>query len=134
MKKFVLNLIAVAGFVAVSVPVSAETFSWSELRRADGNVEDFSGQAWSCQAKTTGGSTECTFGKVPAQPGCYVMLNQDRTAWVSVDDAAGKLGSEAFPNTPDFRTNGLKGYGCGLEPKKTDYWLIWKMPEYRVLR
>lgn len=120
MRKLVAVFFTVSFFSAVA---SAETFSWSQLRRADGNVEDFSGQAWFCQAKTTGGNTECAFGAKPPKPGCYVILNQAKAAWVSVDDVADKL--KAGRHTPEAPMTGLSGYGCGT-PKSTDYWLVVK--------
>lgn len=123
MKKLLSSAIVALSLLAIlASPALAEKFSWSELRRADGNVEDFSGQAWFCQAKTSG-NPECTFGSKAPQPGCYVLLNKDRTSWVSVDDTADKLGTGR--NTPDSPMKGLKGYGCGNGvPRATDYWLV----------
>lgn len=105
-------------------PSETRVFDWNELKRADGNVEFFNGKAWFCQAKTATGKTECHLGAKPPKPGCYVLLNSTRTAWIAADDAAAQLGAKFLSDGKGKENlSSASGYGCG-RPRSGDWWLL----------
>lgn len=112
------------GTVAQESPGNTRSFGWNELKRADGKVEFLEGEAWFCQAKTATGETECHLGTRPPKPGCYVLLNPTRTAWLAVDDAAAQFKAEYLADGKGKEgLSSASGYGCG-RPRSGDWWLL----------
>ena len=109
------------------VPSQVKTFSWDSLIESAKDTVDFKGDAWFCQAKTLTGKTECSLGNRPPKPGCYVMVSQDKTTWIAVDDAAEKLGLEYHSPKNKKSISAKSGYGCGT-PRSGDWWLVVDIP------
>lgn len=132
---FPLLLASATGFFIFPAASASEqpsagtrTFSWNELKRADGNVQFLEDEAWFCQAKTARGVTECHLGSRPPKPGCYVILNKSRTAWLAVDDAAAQLKAKFVADGEGAEGLSRKsGYGCG-RPRPGDWWLLFQIP------
>jgi hypothetical protein len=81
---------------------------------------------WFCQAKTGDGKTRCHLGTKPAQPGCYVILNKERTAWIAVQDAAKQLNADYLDPGRPKPISKASGYGCGTAGEG-DYWLLYQI-------
>lgn len=100
-----------------------EVLSWSDLVAGAKGVDGFADSAWFCQAQTFTGKTECHFGTKPPKPGCYVLLNRDRTAWIAVETAAKQLHVDYHAPDDGKNVNRSSGYGCGV-PSSKDWWLL----------
>lgn len=110
-------------FSPVSEPSTMEIVAWTDLNESAKSVEGFTGQAWFCQAQTFTGKTECHFGTKPPKPGCFVILNRNRTAWIAVNDAAKQLHVDFHMPDDGKSINRSSGYGCGV-PSSNDFWLL----------
>jgi hypothetical protein len=135
MKPVIFSILFILATVTVSQKASSggepsegetEVVSWGSLKKADGQVVGFEGKAWFCQAKTFSGKTECYFGSKPIKPGCYVLLNPGRTAWIAVDDAAAQLGADSLTPKNKKNISSVSGFGCGV-PDSDAFWLLWKI-------
>lgn len=124
-----LLVIAVTCTTCLAEPIpKTATLDWSDLKRSPGNkVEPFHGHAWFCEAMTVTGSTTCHWGEKPPKPGCYVLLNERRTAWVAAQDAAKRLEAE-YTNNGRYKEKEFDSdaYGCGYAGDG-DYWLLYQI-------
>jgi len=126
MKTVILSIVSVLAAVTIlHKSAHAEAEDWDTLKDIK-KVEGFQGQALFCQAKTFTGKTECYKGAKPPKPGCYVLLNPERTAWIAVDDAAAQLGADFHSPKNKKNISSKSGYGCGV-PDSNAYWLLWEV-------